>query len=98
MTARPDATPSETDRDLVDRNVDRLLVEVVGLDSERVAAFEENSELFGTLPEFDSMAVAQFLTALEERLGVLIEDDDVEAEDFLTYGRLIAFAERLALG
>ncbi|MCM8556998.1 phosphopantetheine-binding protein [Sphingomicrobium sediminis] len=93
--ARIDA---DSDRAIVDRSVDQLLVEIVGLSADDVAAFEENTELFGALPEFDSMAVAQFLTALEERLGILIEDDDVEAEDFLTYGRLTAFAERLALG
>ena len=98
MTAQGDATPSPSERDAVDAVVDALLAEVVGIDADRVTAFEENSELFGALPEFDSMAVANFLTGLEERLGVFVEDDDVEAEDFLTYGRLIAFAERLALG
>ncbi|MEN3971285.1 acyl carrier protein [Sphingomicrobium sp. XHP0235] len=98
MTATGDATPSPTERDRVDMVVDALLVEIVGLDAATLQSLEENSELFGAMPEFDSMAVAQFLTALEERLGVLVEDDDVEAEDFLTYGRLIAFAERLALG
>ena len=98
MTAQGDATPSPSERDAVDAVVDALLIQVVGIDADRVTAFEEHSELFGALPEFDSMAVANFLTGLEERLGVLVEDDDVEAEDFLTYGRLIAFAERLALG
>ncbi len=42
------------------------------------------------------MAVASFLTGLEERLDMLVEDDDVEAEDFMTYGRLLAFATRKA--
>lgn len=74
-----------------------LLVDVLGLPTERVAAFTISTELFGALPEFDSMAVASLLTGIEERLGVLIEDDDVEAEDFATYGKLVAFAERLAL-
>ena len=74
-----------------------LLSDVLGIDAARVAAFEEETELFGALPEFDSMAVANLLTGLEERLAVLIEDDDVEAEDFATFGRLKAFAERLAL-
>jgi acyl carrier protein len=41
------------------------------------------------------MAVANFLTALEERLNVLIEDDDVDAEDFASFGSLIDFVERL---
>ena len=33
--------------------------------------------------------------ALEERLGVLIEDDDVDAEDFTSFGSLIDSVERL---
>jgi acyl carrier protein len=74
-----------------------LLSEVLGLDEARVASFGEDTELFGALPEFDSMAVANLLTGLEERLAVLIEDDDVEAEDFATFGKLKSFAERLAL-
>ena len=96
MTATPD-TP-HSDLAIADNTVDLLLHEIVGLDRERVAGFSTDTELFGALPEFDSMAVAQFLTGLEERLGILIEDDDVEAEDSLTYGRLIAMGRRLAIG
>jgi acyl carrier protein len=74
-----------------------LLVEVLGLSQSRVAAFTDETELFGALPEFDSMAVANLLTGIEERLGILIEDDDVEAEDFMTFGRLHSAVERLSL-
>jgi len=35
---------------------------------------------------------------MEERLDILIEDDDVEAEDFMSFGRLLAFAQRKTLG
>ena len=73
-----------------------LLAESLGMAKNRVADFDGGTALFGALPEFDSMAVAHFLTALEERLGVVIEDDDVEAEDFETFGTLLAFARRLA--
>ena len=40
------------------------------------------------------MAVATLLTGIEERFGVLIEDDDVDAEDFATFGTLLAFVRR----
>ena len=73
-----------------------LLVDVLSLSRSRVDGFDRDTALFGALPEFDSMAVANLLTGLEERLGVLIEDDDVEAEDFATFGKLLALAERLA--
>ena len=73
-----------------------LLAETLGLSRKRVDAFDSGTALFGALPEFDSMAVAHFLTGFEEKFAVIIEDDDVEAEDFETFGTLLAFAERLA--
>ena len=78
----------------VEAQLRALLTEVLGLPRSRIDAFTPDTELFGALPEFDSLAVATLLTGLEEKLHVLIEDDDVEAEDFMTFGRLLAFAER----
>ena len=85
------------DREEVEATVRSLLVDVLGLPPARVAAFNEETELFGALPELDSMAVATLLTEMEERLGILIEDEDVEAEDLMSFGRLVALAERLSL-
>lgn len=96
--ARDEISMQPSDEAQVDTTVRALLCEILGLREERVARFEDDTELFGALPEFDSMAVANLLTAMEERLGMLIEDDDIEAEDLITYGRLIAFAHRKALG
>ena len=90
------AQPASLSRPDADGTLRALLGEVLGLESERVAAFEADTELFGALPEFDSMAVANLLTGIEERFGVTIEDDEVEAEDFLTYGALLSFVERVA--
>lgn len=81
----------------VEATLRAILADTLGLPKARIDAFIGSTALFGALPELDSMAVATLLTAIEERLGVLIEDDDVEAEDFATFGRLLAFAERLAL-
>jgi len=85
------------DRGEVEDTVRALLVDVLGLARGRVAKFDDETELFGALPEFDSMAVATLLTEMEERLGILIEDDDVEAEDLMTFGRLMSFAKRKSL-
>ena len=85
------------DRNEVEDVVRSLLVDVIGLPKSRVARFDDETELFGALPEFDSMAVATLLTELEERLGILIEDEDVEAEDLMSFGRLVALADRLSL-
>lgn len=91
MAAQPQ--PQSAD---VDTALRQLLAETLGLSEARVAAFDESTELFGALPEFDSMAVANLLTGIEESFSVLIEDSDVEAEDFASFGSLKAFVERLA--
>ncbi|HZV56675.1 MAG TPA: acyl carrier protein [Sphingobium sp.] len=70
------------------------LVAVLGLDAARVAGFDEATPLFGALPELDSMAVATLLTDFEDRLGIRIDDEDVEAESFETFGALRALLTR----
>ncbi len=97
MVAKGDAIVVSDDREEVEATVRALLVDVLGLAKSRVAKFTDETELFGALPEFDSMAVATLLTEMEERLGILFEDDDVEAEDLMTFGRLVSLAERLSL-
>lgn len=81
----------------VDQTLRATLVDVLGLGKEQVAGFTEATPLFGALPEFDSLAVAGLLTELEERLGILIEDHDVDADMLETYGNLLAFARAKAL-
>jgi len=90
------AQPVPVSRPSTDETLRALLREVLGLEPGQVAAFNADTELFGALPEFDSMAVANLLTGIEERFSVTIEDDEVEAEDFLTYGALLSFVERLS--
>lgn len=86
-----------TDADEVDRTLRAVLVDVLGLPEQRVAAFTEATALFGALPEFDSMAVAGLLTELEERLGISIDDEDVDADMLESFGSLLTFAKAKAL-
>jgi acyl carrier protein len=81
----------------VDATLRSVLADVLGLPAAQVAGFDEATPLFGALPEFDSMAVAGLLTELEERLGILIEDHDVNADMLETYGSLLTFARAKAL-
>ena len=74
-----------------------VLVDVLGLPAAQVAGFTQASPLFGALPEFDSMAVAGLLTELEERLGILIEDHEVDADMLETFGSLLTFVRAKAL-
>lgn len=83
-----------TDAATVDATLRALLADVLGLGEARAAALTEDSGLFGELPEFDSMAVATVLTEMEDRLGILIDDDEIDGEIFETYGNLLAFSQR----
>lgn len=74
-----------------DQAVRQVLGDVLGLSAERVAAFDADTPLFGALPELDSMAVAGVLTELEDRLGILIEDDEVDGDMLETFGALTDF-------
>ena len=90
-------TAAMDDGQEVENTLRAVLADVLGLDPERVAGFDESTPLFGALPEFDSMAVAGLLTELEERLGILIEDHEVDADMLETFGALLTFARAKAL-
>lgn len=76
----------------IEETVRAVLRDVLGLSDERAAAFDDDTPLFGTLPELDSMAVAGVLTEIEDRLGILIEDDDIDGDTLESFGSLVAFA------
>lgn len=81
----------------VENVVRGVLRDVLSLSEERVAAFQEDTPLFGAIPELDSLAVAGVLTEMEDRLGILIEDDEVDGELLESFGALTRFAaEKLA--
>jgi len=70
-----------------------ILRDVLGLDAGRAAALDADTPLFGAMPELDSMAVAGLLTEIEDRLHILIEDDEVGGEMLETFGGLAAFVK-----
>jgi acyl carrier protein len=90
-------TTAASDGEEVEITLRAVLVDVLGLPEARVAKFDEATPLFGALPEFDSMAVAGLLTELEERLGIFIEDHEVDADMMETFGALLSFVRTKAL-
>jgi acyl carrier protein len=79
--------------DATDLVLREVLRDVLGLAPERVAAFSAETGLFGHWPELDSMAVAGLLTEIEDRVDIVIEDDEVDGEMLETYGGLLAFVQ-----
>ncbi|WP_333797313.1 phosphopantetheine-binding protein [Rheinheimera sp.] len=53
--------------------------------------YHTDTGLLGAIAEFDSMAVIGVITALEEQLGIHVDDDEISAEVFETFGSLLAF-------
>ena len=89
-TNLPAPTEQNEETDLLLRQV---LADVLGLSAERISELDADSGLFGHLPELDSMAVAGLLTELEDRLDIIIEDDDVDGEMLETFGGLRSFLD-----
>jgi acyl carrier protein len=80
--------------DTIDTELRQIMCDILGLDAAQVAAFDEDTELFGAIPELDSMAVASLLTEMEDRLDIVIEDDEVDGELFENYGNLLNFTRQ----
>lgn len=74
----------------VNKEVLRILDEVLSLNG-RAATFDRETHLLGAIPELDSMAVVSLITSLEERLGVVVDDDEIDGETFATVGALTDF-------
>ena len=74
----------------VNQEVLRILDEVLSLGG-RARAFTADTPLLGAIPELDSMAVVTLITSLEEQLGIVVDDDDIDGATFETVGSLTAF-------
>jgi acyl carrier protein len=67
-----------------------VLVDTLGLE-DRAATIDASTPLLGSLPELDSLAVMELVLAVEERFGIAVEGEDVNAEVFESLATLAAF-------
>lgn len=74
------------------REVLRILDDVLSL-AGRSESFTRTTHLIGSVPEFDSMAVVALITALEEQLGIIIDDSDIDGQVFASVGTLVDFVQ-----
>ncbi len=54
---------------------------------------QAETRVLGVIPEMDSMSVVGILTTLEEHYGILVDDDEIDADVFATVGSLTRFVE-----
>ena len=64
-----------------------VLDEVLSLKG-RTSGFTTDTQLLGSIPELDSMAVVALITTLEERFGFIVDDDE---SAFATVRTLVDF-------
>jgi acyl carrier protein len=78
-------------------DVKDIVVQTLGI-QDRADALDESTPLLGSLPELDSLAVLELVTALEERFGIDVDESELTGEVFETLGSLANFvdAERTA--
>ncbi|WP_448565159.1 hypothetical protein [Thalassotalea ganghwensis] len=57
--------------------------------------WQSNPELIGVVPEFDSMTIVNLLGEIEERLDIVLDDDDVTAENFESVNSIVSLLTRL---
>lgn len=98
MAPRPEGQPPGGENTMnVEGEVLRVLDEVLSLGG-RGVRFNRDTRLLGALPELDSMAVVSVITALEERVGISVDDGEIDSSTFATVGSLVDFVERRAGG
>jgi acyl carrier protein len=79
-------------QDTLDR-VKVVLVKSLGI-QDRAHTLDASTELFGSLPELDSMAVVTLAVNLEREFDFAIDDEDFNGEVFETIGTLAEFVEQ----
>lgn len=72
----------------------RMLVANVLQLGARAQTLDASAPLLGAIPELDSMAVVNVITALEDHFGFSVDDDEIGAATFATLGSLSEFVEQ----
>ncbi len=60
----------------------------------RALQWNNQMSLLGNVPELDSMAIMNVVSALELNFNIIIEDDDINADIFATIETLTIFVHR----
>ena len=69
-----------------------VLAEVLSL-RDGGAGYSDETILLGAIAELDSMAVVALITTLEDRFGIIVDDDDIDGATFASVGSLTKFIE-----
>jgi len=73
--------------------LEQLLSDILNSVLQIEKTYSADTGLLGCIAEFDSMAVVGVITSLEDQLGISVDDDEISAEVFETFGSLLAFVQ-----
>lgn len=74
--------------------LEQLLTDILNSVLQIEKHYSAETGLLGSIAEFDSMAVVGIITSLEDQLGISVDDDEISAEVFETFGSLLAFVQQ----
>ena len=69
-----------------------VVVATLGID-ESAHTLQSSTPMLGSMPELDSMAVVELVTALEARFELHFDDSEITGEVFETMGSLVNFVD-----
>ena len=69
----------------------KIIINKTGLDKNY--KIDKNTKLLNSIPEFDSLSVVSVIEAIEDQFNIVIDDDEIDAEIFETFGNLLNFIE-----
>jgi acyl carrier protein len=75
------------------QTVKAVIVKTLGIE-DRADTLNASTPLFGSMPELDSFAVVEVLTALEEQFRFEIDGSEFDGEIFETVGSLAEFVQK----
>lgn len=76
----------------IGKEVLAVIDEVLSLNG-RGLTMSMDAPLLGAIPELDSMAVVGVINLLEERFGIVVEDDEIDGATFESVGSLVTFVK-----
>ena len=71
-------------------DIRKLIAEALQI-NDRIDNYDARAPLLGNIPELDSMAVVGIITALEEKFGIVIDDEEINIDTFQSISTLAAF-------
>lgn len=76
----------------IQADIIEILQTTLGVPAGSIAPHPD-TPILGAIPEMDSMSIVGLLVSLEEQYGIMVNDDEIDADVLATVGSLTNFVE-----